>query len=322
MTAKAIEPSQVIRLPMTALKEIFDENPDMLVRVVQVIMIRLQRVIFTALRNYLGLHSELVQTKSHKDKKPSEKQQPTQQTSSATSAAVATAAISVPLTKGSPTQNSFKRPADYTHTLSSESGDFSRPDMLNDLSEGSWPKHHRRVSSLALDRDFIDQPSLQTLAVEGFLKELGLKDTDRHLLDGNIEFQEAEPGITLLREGNPNDVCLLLILSGSVSVLQNTGKLQSEVCRHYDEINCFYDSHKFLFLLSGSYVQCIFGRITRRLIRFDRRKMPVHCPCSSSFKSGNFKSNSRVQFDARTTIDGCVCCEHCCTKVVATCASM
>lgn len=49
------------------------------------------------------------------------------------------------------------------------------------------------------------------LAAEGFIKELGLKDTDRHLLEGHIEFRDAEPGITLLRENHPD-----------VSIFQNT----------------------------------------------------------------------------------------------------
>lgn len=48
---------------MDAFKEIFEESPDILIRVIQVIMIRLQRVTFTALRNYLGLSSELVQNR-------------------------------------------------------------------------------------------------------------------------------------------------------------------------------------------------------------------------------------------------------------------
>lgn len=119
VTAKALEPSQVIRLPMKALKEVFDENPDMLVRVVQIIMIRLQRVIFTALRNYLGLYSELVQVKpDRKDRKPQQAQASN--------------------TKNSPTHHkpraSFAE-ANFIHTLSFEQSDLVRPDMLNDLSE-------------------------------------------------------------------------------------------------------------------------------------------------------------------------------------------
>ena len=60
MSAKAIEDSVIVKLPMIAFKDIFDENPDIFIRMMQVIMIRLQRVTFTALHQYLGLSSELV----------------------------------------------------------------------------------------------------------------------------------------------------------------------------------------------------------------------------------------------------------------------
>lgn len=62
-------------------------------------------------------------------------------------------------------------------------------------------KHNRRISVIC---DPIDIPSLYAYALDGFIKELGLKDTDRKLLEGNIEFRDAEPGITLLTEGSPD----------------------------------------------------------------------------------------------------------------------
>lgn len=60
VSAKAIEDSQVVRLPMSAFQEVFNEYPDIFIRVMQVIMVRLQRVTFTALHQYLGLSAELV----------------------------------------------------------------------------------------------------------------------------------------------------------------------------------------------------------------------------------------------------------------------
>ncbi|XP_031629019.1 neuropathy target esterase sws isoform X1 [Contarinia nasturtii] len=215
VTAKALEPSQVIRLPMKALKEVFDENPDILVRVIQIIMIRLQRVIFTALRNYLGLYSELVQHKPHKDKRPQQQQQPPPPPSSQQQQQ------NQQNLKNSPTHYKPRQSFDinsYAHTLSVEPNDFVRPDMLNDLSEVPHQKHSRRFS-IAFDREMEAHTVLQ-MAVDGFIKELGLKDSDRHLLESHIEYRDAEPGITLLRENCQDDVCLLLVLSGSVSVLQ------------------------------------------------------------------------------------------------------
>lgn len=111
VTAKAVEPSQVIRLPMYAFKEVFDENPDIMIRVIQVIMIRLQRVTFTALRNYLGLHSELVQNRTKR--------------------------ASIVL-KGSPIFKKQTLDPNYVHSLSVEtSSESMRPDMLADLADVS-----------------------------------------------------------------------------------------------------------------------------------------------------------------------------------------
>lgn len=194
VTAKALEPSQVIRLPMNTLKDVFDENPDILVRVVQIIMIRLQRVVFTALRNYLGLYSELVSMKqSHKDRRQPQQQQQQQQPQQTTTNL-----------KTSPTHHKPRPSFDaFSHTLSVEPNDFVRPDMLNDLSEMPHLKQHSRRYSVAYDRE-VDAHTLIALAVDGYIRELGLKDTDRHLLEGHLEFRDAEPGITLLRENCPD----------------------------------------------------------------------------------------------------------------------
>lgn len=55
-----MEDSTVVKLPMAAFQEIFQDYPEIFVRVLQVIMVRLQRVTFTALHQYLGLSAELV----------------------------------------------------------------------------------------------------------------------------------------------------------------------------------------------------------------------------------------------------------------------
>ncbi|KAK2579633.1 hypothetical protein KPH14_011561 [Odynerus spinipes] len=68
VSARAVEDSIVVKLPMCAFQEVFQDHPDAFVRVIQVIMVRLQRVTFTALHQYLGLSAELVNPGSHKKK--------------------------------------------------------------------------------------------------------------------------------------------------------------------------------------------------------------------------------------------------------------
>ncbi|NWY08066.1 PLPL6 esterase, partial [Nothoprocta ornata] len=57
--ARAAEDATVLRLPVEAFSAVFEKYPESLVRVVQIIMVRLQRVTFLALHNYLGLTNEL-----------------------------------------------------------------------------------------------------------------------------------------------------------------------------------------------------------------------------------------------------------------------
>ncbi|XP_029440375.1 neuropathy target esterase [Rhinatrema bivittatum] len=59
VTARAAEESTILRLPVEAFSAVFEKYPESLVRVVQIIMVRLQRVTFLALHNYLGLTNEL-----------------------------------------------------------------------------------------------------------------------------------------------------------------------------------------------------------------------------------------------------------------------
>ncbi|XP_058158775.1 patatin-like phospholipase domain-containing protein 7 isoform X3 [Dasypus novemcinctus] len=64
VSARAAAPSTVLRLPALAFQGVFEKYPETLVRVVQIIMVRLQRVTFLALHNYLGLTTELFNPES------------------------------------------------------------------------------------------------------------------------------------------------------------------------------------------------------------------------------------------------------------------
>ncbi|KAG8434636.1 hypothetical protein GDO86_012847, partial [Hymenochirus boettgeri] len=66
VTAKAIEKTTLLRLPVEAFCTTFKSYPQSLVRTVQIIALRLQKVTFLALHHYLGLTTELFQHE-HKD---------------------------------------------------------------------------------------------------------------------------------------------------------------------------------------------------------------------------------------------------------------
>ncbi|XP_031225142.1 patatin-like phospholipase domain-containing protein 7 [Mastomys coucha] len=64
VSARAAASSTVLWLPAAAFQGVFEKYPETLVRVVQIIMVRLQRVTFLALHNYLGLTTELFNPES------------------------------------------------------------------------------------------------------------------------------------------------------------------------------------------------------------------------------------------------------------------
>ncbi|ODN06433.1 Neuropathy target esterase sws, partial [Orchesella cincta] len=66
VSAQALEESVVLKLPVAAFREVFEKYPETFVRVIQIIMVRLNRVTFTALHQHLGLSHELVQAPRRK----------------------------------------------------------------------------------------------------------------------------------------------------------------------------------------------------------------------------------------------------------------
>ncbi|XP_004535027.1 neuropathy target esterase sws isoform X2 [Ceratitis capitata] len=243
VTAKAMEKSVVIRLPMQAFEEVFNENPDIMIRVIQVIMVRLQRVLFTALRTYLGLNSELVQ--SHMRIKKS---------------------AGATIIKTSPLYRRSTHPDSVQHSLS----DFMPPpDMLVDLTHdterhvgiqaalpNSQPANSTGTGSISggasgggqhtlansransignlVTRRYslihaealanaatAELASIRGYALDSFLRELGLPEEDRAFIDPFVQLIEVEPNIALINEGNVDDICIWIVLTGALNVYQS-----------------------------------------------------------------------------------------------------
>uniref|UniRef100_A0A3Q2PB03 lysophospholipase n=1 Tax=Fundulus heteroclitus TaxID=8078 RepID=A0A3Q2PB03_FUNHE len=64
VSVRAAIRSTILRLSASAFDSVFKKYPETLVRVIQIIMVRLQRVTFLALHNYLGLTTELFNPES------------------------------------------------------------------------------------------------------------------------------------------------------------------------------------------------------------------------------------------------------------------
>lgn len=195
VTAKALEDSQVIRLPMFAFKEVFDENPDILVRVIQVIMVRLQRVTISALHNYLGLNTEYIQTSSRKKQGTNV----------------------VGLSNLPKQQYQHKRQMSDQFSLVKSSS--AQPDMLNDL---DFPVLVKKSTNTPVSNEIpIDIELMKSVAIDGFLKELGLKDDDRPLISEEIEIRELSAGTTITHQGRADDVLLIYVITGGLTLINH-----------------------------------------------------------------------------------------------------
>lgn len=163
---------------MFAFKDVFDESPDILVRVIQIIMVRLQRVTMTALHNYLGLSTELIQQQFQRKRAPAKNSPGHKRTSS-----------DIP---------------PMVHSLT-----IQEPDMIADLilTESAT----RKVSVPVVEA--IEPSLMKSIAIDGFLKELGLEAKDSHWIEQYIEIREICAGTTLTHQGRSDVSFFLLFLS-------------------------------------------------------------------------------------------------------------
>ncbi|XP_034841249.1 neuropathy target esterase sws isoform X10 [Maniola hyperantus] len=217
VNAKALEDSQVIKLPMRAFQEVFKEYPDIFVRVIQIIMVRLQRVTFTALHQYLGLSAELVNPGK-------EKRRPMTMASPGKSGKLV---VDCGTSMHSP-HHSERNLLDHAQQPDVQpTSSFQRP------KEGSSFKKHNNTDNL-------DEQALIQIATDAFVKELGLENDE--ILKGTVQVRDLPAGTYIMKEeshklyysikGEPEivqDVALVYLLSGALLVSQKVAEGEGEV---------------------------------------------------------------------------------------------
>ncbi|XP_012243055.1 neuropathy target esterase sws isoform X3 [Bombus impatiens] len=254
VSARTVEDSIVVKLPMSAFQEVFQDHPDAFVRVIQVIMVRLQRVTFTALHQYLGLSAELVNQGPHKKKQSPFSGSPvrsrtketfsTQNTEnqSNTTATVSSendrnevfhrdistsSHQSVPIVIGRRPQ-SGQNPADMVPECDSHwpnsspitSQQVSQPDVIH--TGNSHPSKKRSTTTEPIQQQ-LDEAQLVQMATEAFVRELGLED-DSILKDGKVQIREVPAGTYLMKEESHKDVALVYVVSGSLIISQRVSE--------------------------------------------------------------------------------------------------
>uniref|UniRef100_A0AAY4BFK1 lysophospholipase n=1 Tax=Denticeps clupeoides TaxID=299321 RepID=A0AAY4BFK1_9TELE len=236
VSARAAAPSTILRLPAAAFQSVFEKYPETMVRVIQIIMVRLQRVTFLALHNYLGLTTELFN--------------PVGQVHSITysyynpkSENVRTGSAPESLSSTFRKSRSMSSPADSTtgifsmliltwltgclchlSTMCASSILKKSVTMLDtpsavyhysDMGGHSGHVHHCKVNAIF------------QAAKNDLLKIIQLKDPS--LLEGRVTLRQVKTGSVLASQGD-QDVSVQFVISGSLHVYQRMIDREVDTC--------------------------------------------------------------------------------------------
>uniref|UniRef100_A0A8C8FBD2 lysophospholipase n=1 Tax=Oncorhynchus tshawytscha TaxID=74940 RepID=A0A8C8FBD2_ONCTS len=269
VSARAAEVSTVLSLPVEAFLSIFEKYPESLVRVVQIIMVRLQRVTVLALHNYLGLTNELfshemqllrlLPLSPHPVPRTSPQRHGKRFGSLTVPAEDREAAVkdaSDPGKDGATVPPTLSRtismPVDIAGMQKNLRSDFDmayeRGRISVSAEDGNTPPTYTRVNEVPSgvylypeeeggpDNQFSPGPGPvpgrpSPALFEEALKELLklMRIEDPALLNGRVTLHHAKAGTVLARQGD-QDVSLHFILSGCLHVYQRMIDKQDAVC--------------------------------------------------------------------------------------------
>uniref|UniRef100_A0A667ZJU5 lysophospholipase n=1 Tax=Myripristis murdjan TaxID=586833 RepID=A0A667ZJU5_9TELE len=264
VSARAAEVSTVLRLPVEAFLSIFEKYPESLVRVVQIIMVRLQRVTVLALHNYLGLTNELFSHEMQPMRVPPLSPHPARPSTSPIRHGKRFGSLTVPeehreaAVKGEPSeyfclflfffffdcagiQKSLRSDFDMAYergriSVSAEESNtpptFTRRERrvtVDEVPSGVYlyPEEEPGVDSIFAPLPGRPSAALFEEAQKEILKLMRIEDPA--LLNGRVTLHHAKAGAVLARQGD-QDVSLHFVLSGCLHVYQRMIDKQEAVC--------------------------------------------------------------------------------------------
>uniref|UniRef100_A0A8C5R3Y2 lysophospholipase n=1 Tax=Leptobrachium leishanense TaxID=445787 RepID=A0A8C5R3Y2_9ANUR len=241
VSARAASASTVLRLPANAFQDVFAKYPETLVRVVQIIMVRLQRVTFLALHNYLGLTTELFNSESQ----------------AIPLLSVASLTSGTGSTKGVKKQISSTIFNEEDHGGSAEKPAEGQPDLETGILGNSWAAVTRQSSHTLFFQSILkksvtvtETPSAvyhykeEDLLIPEFsvnrhtnaMFEAAKKDLstlmkleDPSLLSGRVTLHQVKGGTVLSRQGD-QDVSIRFVINGFLHVYQRKIDREEETC--------------------------------------------------------------------------------------------
>jgi len=196
VSARATEDSKIIKLPYSAFKVAFEKYPDCYLRVVQIVMIRLQRVTLLALHQYLGLGAELIAKQHRGDMHVTYND-----------------AVEV---------EGIKTPDDEENVIDSEQLTPTTPSalqlQLESYSSLTSGQQYIRSTSLPRKRSIEKREKMMMFALKSFKEQLKLES--EAILEGKVEIREIPTGFRIMEEDSLKDAALVLVVAGCFSVSQ------------------------------------------------------------------------------------------------------
>uniref|UniRef100_A0A672U5T7 lysophospholipase n=1 Tax=Strigops habroptila TaxID=2489341 RepID=A0A672U5T7_STRHB len=220
VSARAATPSTILRLPASAFQDVFQKYPETLVRVVQIIMVRLQRVTFLALHNYLGLTTELFNSSEMKNQR---KLLSFVYFLSSCNKGGAHDRLSVLLVDNSSGAKSDMDMAYERARVHFALEDVASSPAVGKVGPGPWRAQRGACSAL---------PHITHRPLNCTLYTLFLQDPS--LLNGKVTLHQVTAGTVLSRQGD-QDVNVCFVVSGMLHVYQR--KIDSE------EDTCLFITH-------------------------------------------------------------------------------
>ncbi|BFZ05565.1 hypothetical protein BsWGS_08604 [Bradybaena similaris] len=248
VSARAKTDSTILRLPAHAFSSMFEKFNESAVKVVQIIMIRLQRVTFSALHNYLGLSQELLKPDGfgdsrelniHRISKPGHpannggftKPSPASASEGPLEEAAGRTVPGTPHRKSVSFASSKPLTEPGSHISDFDAALMrARVSVSDDRSivlSGSPPRRQSSVEATGAEGHASSSYRSQTQADESLILDLAAKDLvnilglkDPSLLAGRITLSYVRSGSIFCRQGD-QDTSLYFLVKGTVSVLQN-----------------------------------------------------------------------------------------------------
>ncbi|KAL8574960.1 hypothetical protein ACOMHN_064492 [Nucella lapillus] len=242
--AKAAVDSTILKLPALAFNSMFERFNESVVRMVQIIMIRLQRVTFMALHNYLGLSNELINTAPQADLKSlhihalsHSNIPPSPQKKSGRSPSASEAESGKLRTPVGEDSDKLENLSDFNRalmrarvpnpeTVGASKGSKQAAEEGAAFKSGS--KRHSVTGEGSVDSmQTVTDDYILELSKKDLITTLGLKNPN--LLDGKLSLQRVKAGTILCKQGD-QDANLVFVVRGTLHCFQQSvGESTKEV---------------------------------------------------------------------------------------------